>query len=60
MESEEICAIVHYKRVVLCAPYDANRMRWYPLSRKLNNSRIDDAGSASPVILDAPTQAKLF
>jgi hypothetical protein len=40
-------------------PYDANLMRRYPVSRKLNNSRIDDAESASPV-LDAPTQAKLF
>jgi putative SOS response-associated peptidase YedK len=41
-------------------PYDANLMRRYPVSRKLNNSRIDDAESASPVILDTPTQAKLF
>jgi hypothetical protein len=29
-------------------PYDANLMRRYPVSRKLNNSRIDDAESASP------------
>jgi putative SOS response-associated peptidase YedK len=41
-------------------PYDANLMRKYPVSRKLNNSRIDDAESASPVILETPTQAKLF
>jgi len=41
-------------------PYDANLMRRYPVSRKLNNSRIDDAESASPVKLDTPTQAKLF
>jgi putative SOS response-associated peptidase YedK len=41
-------------------PYDANLMRRYAVSRKLNNSRIDDAESASPVILDTPTQAKLF
>jgi putative SOS response-associated peptidase YedK len=41
-------------------PYDENLMRRYPVSRKLNNSRIDDAESASPVILDTPTQAKLF
>ncbi len=41
-------------------PYDANLMRRYPVSRKLNNSRIDDAESASPVTLDTPTQAKLF
>jgi putative SOS response-associated peptidase YedK len=41
-------------------PYDANLMRRYPVSRKLNNSRIDDAESAAPVTLDTPTQAKLF
>ena len=41
-------------------PYDANLMRRYPASMKLNNSRIDDAESASPVTLDTPTQAKLF
>ena len=41
-------------------PYDANFMRRYPVSRKLNSSKIDDAEAASPVILDTPTQAKLF
>ncbi len=41
-------------------PYDAKLMRLYPVSRKLNNSRIDDADSASPVTLDTPTQPKLF
>ena len=41
-------------------PYDANLMRRYPVSMKLNNSRIDDAESASPVTLGTPTQAKLF
>jgi putative SOS response-associated peptidase YedK len=41
-------------------PYDANLMRRYPVSMKLNNSRIDDAESASPLTLDTPTQAKLF
>ena len=41
-------------------PYDANLMRRYPVSMKLNNSRIDDAESASAVTLDTPTQAKLF
>ena len=41
-------------------PYDANLMRRYPVSMKLNNSKIGDAESASPVILDTPTQAKLF
>jgi putative SOS response-associated peptidase YedK len=41
-------------------PYDATAMRLYPVNRKLNNSNNDDAESASPVILDTPTQAKLF
>ncbi len=41
-------------------PYDVNLMRRYPVSRKLNNSKIDDAESASRVILDTPAQAKLF
>ena len=41
-------------------PYDANLMRRYPVSRKLNNSTIDDAESAAPVTLDTPSQAKLF
>ena len=41
-------------------PYDASLMRRYPVSMKLNNSRIDDAESASPVTLDTPTQTKLF
>jgi putative SOS response-associated peptidase YedK len=41
-------------------PYDANLMRRYPVSRKLNNSRIDDAEAASPVTLDTPTQGQLF
>lgn len=41
-------------------PYDANLMRRYRVSRKLNNSRIDDAESASPVTLDTPTQERLF
>ncbi len=41
-------------------PYDANLMRRYPISRKLNNSKIDDAESASRVTLDTPTQGRLF
>jgi len=41
-------------------PYDANLMRRYPVSMKLNNSKIDDAEAASPVTLDTPTQARLF
>ena len=41
-------------------PYDANLMRRYPVGRKVNNSRIDDAESASRVTLDTPTQERLF
>jgi len=41
-------------------PYDAKLMRRYPVSRRLNNSKIDDAEAALPVTLDLPTQAKLF
>lgn len=41
-------------------PYDANLMSRYPVSMKLDNSRIDDVESVSPVTLDTPTQAKLF
>jgi putative SOS response-associated peptidase YedK len=41
-------------------PYDANLMRRYPVSRKLNNSKIADAEAASPVTIDTPTQGQLF
>jgi putative SOS response-associated peptidase YedK len=41
-------------------PYDPNLMRKYPVSRKLNNSKIDDADSASRVTLETPTQERLF
>jgi len=41
-------------------PYDPKLMRRYPVSRKLNNSKIDDAEAASPVTLDTPTQGQLF
>jgi putative SOS response-associated peptidase YedK len=41
-------------------PYDAHLMRRYPVSRKLNNSKNDDADSAVPITLDTPTQSKLF
>jgi len=41
-------------------PFDANLMRRYPVSRKLNNSQNDDAESASRVTLDTPTQERLF
>ena len=32
----------------------------YAISMKLDNSKIDDFESASPVILDTPAQTKLF
>jgi len=41
-------------------PYDANQMRRYPVSRRLNNSKIDDAEAALPVTLDTPAQGQLF
>jgi len=41
-------------------PYNANLMRGYPVSRRLNNSKVDDAESASPVMLDTPTPKRLF
>jgi putative SOS response-associated peptidase YedK len=41
-------------------PYDANLMRRYPVSSKLNNSKIDDAESAARVTLDTPSQERLF
>jgi putative SOS response-associated peptidase YedK len=41
-------------------PYDANLMRRYPVSRKLNNSKNGDAESAVRITLDIPTQSKLF
>lgn len=41
-------------------PYDANLMRRYPVSMRLNNSKNDDAESAAAIKVDAPTQAPLF
>jgi putative SOS response-associated peptidase YedK len=41
-------------------PFDASVMRRYPVSRKLNNSKIDDAESASPITLDTSMQERLF
>jgi hypothetical protein len=39
-------------------PYDANLTRRHPVSTKLNNSKIDDAESASRVTSDSPIQAR--
>ena len=41
-------------------PYDANLMRRYLVSMKRNNSKNDDAESASRVTVETPTQTKLF
>jgi len=41
-------------------PYDADQMRRYPVSTKLNNSQNEGAESATPVTLDTLTQARLF
>jgi putative SOS response-associated peptidase YedK len=41
-------------------PYDAGLMRRYPVSRKLNNSKIDDVESAAPIVLDVAEQESLF
>jgi len=41
-------------------PYDAKLMGRHPVSRKLNNSKNDDAESASRITLDVPTQENLF
>jgi putative SOS response-associated peptidase YedK len=41
-------------------PYDERLMRRYPVSMKLNNSKNDDAESASPITLDEPSQNSLF
>jgi putative SOS response-associated peptidase YedK len=41
-------------------PYDAELTRRYPVSRKLNNSKIYDAGSAAPIVLDVAEQESLF
>jgi putative SOS response-associated peptidase YedK len=41
-------------------PYDANVMRRYPVSRKLNNSQNDDVESASRIRVDTPMQKPLF
>lgn len=41
-------------------PYDADQMRRYPVSTKLNNSQNEGAETAAPVTLDTPIQTRLF
>jgi putative SOS response-associated peptidase YedK len=44
----------------LLKPYDALRMRSYPVSTRINNATNDDAECAKPVELEAPPQGQLF
>jgi putative SOS response-associated peptidase YedK len=44
----------------ILVPYDPNRMRRYPVSRRLNSSKNDDAGSAMQITLEVPEQNRLF
>jgi len=48
----EICDILQ--------PYEPTQMRRYPVSTKLNNSKHDDAESASRITLKTSTQDRLF
>jgi len=41
-------------------PYDADQMRRYPVSTKLNNSKNEGAESAAPVTLTDATESRLF
>ena len=41
-------------------PYEPTQMRRYPVSTKLNNSKHDDAESASRITLKTSTQDRLF
>lgn len=41
-------------------PYDADLMRRYPVSTKLNHSQNEGAEVAAPVALETPIQARLF
>src|SRR5438046_7864703 len=41
-------------------PYDANLMRRYTVSRKLNKSTFDYGESAAAVTLETPTQKQVF
>lgn len=41
-------------------PYDADQMRTYPVSTKLNNAQNEGAELGVPVMLDVPVQPRLF
>jgi putative SOS response-associated peptidase YedK len=44
----------------LLKPYDAPRMRCYPVSTRINHTANDDAECAKPIELEAPPQGQLF
>lgn len=41
-------------------PYDPHRMRRYPVSTKLNDSKNDSAEYATPITIKSPEQPRLF
>jgi putative SOS response-associated peptidase YedK len=41
-------------------PYDANAMRRYPVSRRLNDSRNDDPECSQPIRIESSAQKQLF
>ena len=44
----------------LLKPYDATRMRCYPVSNRINHVQNDDPECAAPVRLESPPQGQLF
>ena len=44
----------------LLKPYDARRMRSYPVSNRVNQVRNDDAECSKPVELESSAQRQLF
>lgn len=44
----------------LLKPYDASRMRCYPVTNRVNQVQNDDAECAAPIMLESPPQGHLF
>lgn len=44
----------------LLNPYDASKMRLYPISRRLNDARNKGPEAAAPIELNVPVQSSLF
>jgi hypothetical protein len=44
----------------LLKPYEASRMRCFPVSRRLNQVQNDDAKCAAPTQFESPPQRHLF